>query len=74
MIRKFFAKLVTNFQSRINLGEKRFNEERKAIEESSSYNKQIAMRRERERLRDQMKKREEPSETVLLGPSDSEET
>ena len=71
-MKKFFAKLVTNFQPRMNLGRKRFNEEREASEEASNYNKSIAMEHERERLRDEMQKREEPSDEVILGPSDSE--
>lgn len=73
MIKKFIARLVTNFQPRMNLGEKRFNEERDATREASNYNKEIAAQREQERLRDHMKKRKEPSEAEILGPSNSVE-
>ncbi len=72
MTKKFMAQLITNFQPRMNLGRKRFNEEREVSEEASNYNKQIAMEHERERLKDQMEKRKEPSEAKILGPSDSE--
>ena len=72
MIKKFIAKLTANFQPRMNLGRKRFNEEKEAFEEASNYNKQIGITQRRERLRDEMKKRKEPADEVILGPSDSE--
>jgi len=42
------TRLVVNFQPRMNLGRKRFNEEREASEEASNYNKQIGMEHRRE--------------------------
>ena len=72
MFKKVIAMLVTNFQPRMNLGKKRFNEEREASEEASGYNKSIATEHEKERLRNEMKKREEPADEVILGPSNSE--
>lgn len=71
MLKKLIARLVTNFQPRMNLGRKRFNEEREASEEASNYHKSIAMEHEHERLRDEMREREKPSDEAILGPSDS---
>lgn len=73
MIRKFIARLITNFQPRMNLSEKRFQEDKEAHREASDYNKSIAMEHEKERLRNEMKKREAPSDESILGPSDSKE-
>ncbi|MDP3793096.1 MAG: hypothetical protein Q8Q89_05230 [bacterium] len=73
MIKKFIVKLVTNFQPRMNLGEKRFLEDKDAHEAASDYNKSIAMQHERERLKEQAQKREIPADEVILGPSDSME-
>ena len=73
MIKKFIAKLVTNFQPRMDLSEKRFLENREAHEAASNHNKSIAMQHERERLKEQTHKREIPADEVILGPSDSME-
>ena len=72
-MKKFFAKLITNFQPRMNLKERRFLEDKEAHEAASDYNKSIAMQHERERLRENMEKRKEPSDEEILGPSDSEQ-
>ena len=46
--------------------------EREAIEHANAEERrQQAMIHEKERLRDNMEKREEPAEGVILGPSDS---
>lgn len=73
MIKEFFAKLVANFQPRMNLGEKRFLEDQKAHKEASDYNKTIAMEQERERLREKMKERQVPTEEEITGPSEPPE-
>ena len=73
MVRKLVAKLVANFQPRMNLGEKRFLEDREAHEEASNYNKSLNAQHERDRLRTQTEKREAPSKEEILGPSDSRE-
>ncbi len=71
-MKKFFAKLVTNFQPRMNLRKQRSLEGNAVAKEESDHSKFVAREREHG-LRDEMKKREEPSDAVILGPSDSKE-
>ena len=71
MLKKIIARLVTNFQPRMNLSKKRAMEGNAVDKEGLDHGKYVAREHEQD-LRDEMKKREEPSDAVILGPSDSE--
>lgn len=67
-MKKFIAKLIGWREQR---NPSKFVQQGAIEMAKAEENRQTAMGYERERLRDQMKKREEPSEAEILGPSDS---
>ena len=70
MIKKFIARLVTNFQPRMNLGQKRFQEEANRENQlSKERHKQMMGDRERKYVSE----RTTPIDEEILGPSDSRE-
>lgn len=74
MFKKIIARLVTNFQPRMNLGEKRFNEE---ANRSNVLESELARERHEQTMNSRDKKyvseRTAPNEVEITGPSDSEE-
>ena len=67
---EFFAKLI-GFRQVVR-GQTPFHQADKIQQDLAREKRLEAKERDRERLRDEMKKREEPSEAKILGPSGSE--
>ena len=70
MIKKIFAKLVTNFQPRMNLAERRHHEENAVHADLDRERREEVLRRRRERQ--VAGERDVPSEGEIVGPSESE--
>lgn len=68
MIKKFFTKLVGYRE--MSRGQTPFHQKEQIERELAEERRQQAMERERERLRN-FGQRKEPSDTEILGPSDS---
>lgn len=71
MLKKFFATLV-GFRE-VSEGQKPFHQQEQIERELAEERRHVAMENERERLKDEMKKRQAPSEEEILGPSDSDQ-
>ena len=69
MIKKIVAKLA-GFRE-LARGQKQFHQREVIERENAEERRQQAMTRAREELRAQMERRKTPSETEILGPSDS---
>lgn len=67
-MKKFLIKLVANFQPRMNLGRKRFNEEANMESQLSDERREQIMEN---RDKKYVSERTTPLDSEILGPSDS---
>lgn len=67
-MKKFFAKLIGWREQR---NPSHFQQQEEVERSLAEERRRDAMVKEQERIKDNMKKRQEPSEVEILGPSDS---
>jgi len=72
MIKKFFAKLV-GYREQVG-GQNRFHQQEQIQRELAEERRQVAIQLEHERMKNEMKKRKAPSDSVIFGPSEKKES